>query len=338
MQKWYEEGYFTPDLPMKRTHLDSQWFTVQELITQATGASVFLAPPLPAGPPGLARQPSHRTPEHNHKEPFQPAPIRSLRSSTLESSLASDSPSSSLGAPQLGGLSPDPSAFIGRDKRHYEADGRIPGFGLQDLSAPGFIGTRLNSNNGFVPDMGAPFERLSSGNFVPDLDAGLNGHVFNNHSPMVQDSWTAFPNSSFGIPNANLTTSHGVPQANIFNDGVARGYGFDLGGSNHLPNYGGPQSGTITSNPVNYTHELSGTVPFTGLVSQQPYAAQIPDFGHHQQPSGLRMQESIVPAIHDGLPPGQSQWGIAPNPRIHTSVPVERLESTTHHVRPIFLL
>jgi PERQ amino acid-rich with GYF domain-containing protein len=245
MQKWYEEGYFTPDLPMKRIHLDSQWFTVQELVTQATGASVFLTPPPPAGPPGLHRQSSHRSPEHIHKEPFQPAPIRSLRTSNLESSLtgaslASDSPSSSFGASQLGNSSPEPSTLIGRDKRSYggiEADGRIPGFGLQEISTPGFIGTRLNSN-GFVHDLGATFEGQSTGGFVPDRDVGLNGHVFNNHPPMVQDSWSSFPNSSFGITNANLTTLHGPP-TNLFNDGVTRGYGFDLSGSGHLPNFGG---------------------------------------------------------------------------------------------------
>ena len=339
MQKWYEEGYFTPDLPMKRTHLDSQWLTVQELVTQAAGASVFLAPPLPLRPPGLNRQSSRQTPEHSLKEPFQPAPIRSLRTSTLESSLITSDLPSSLVTPQLGELSSEPSALIGKDKRPHGnigADGRIPPFGLQDMSTPGFISTRLNSN-GFVPDLSTTFERQSSGNFVPDLDVDLNGRVFNNHPPMVQDSWATFPNSSFNTPNANLTTPQGVPPVNLFNDNAARGYSFELGGSN----FGSPQSGTIISNPVNYTpsHELAGTIPFTGLVSHQSYAAQFPNFDHKQQlgqSSGPRMQGSIsphVPAIHNGLPSGQSPWNIIPDPRIHASVAVDRLEPTNLHVR-----
>jgi hypothetical protein len=338
MQKWYEEGYFTPDLPMKRTHLDSQWLTVQELVTQAAGASVFLAPPLAAGPPGLNR-PSLQTPELGHKEPFQTAPIRSLRTSTLESSLASDLPSS-VGTPQLGESSPDPSALVGRNKRQYgsiEADGRIPGFGPQDMSTPGFIGTRLNSN-GFVHDLSTTFERRPSGNFVSDLDVSSNGHVFNNPPPIVQDSWTVFPNSSFSIPNTNLTTPLGVPPSNLFNDSLAGSYGFELGGSNHHSHFGGVQSRAIISNPINYTpsHDLAGTIPFTGLVSQQSYAKQIPDFGHNQQVGrspGPHMQEPIsphVPAIHNGLSSGQTPWNIIPDSRIHASVAVE---PTTLHVR-----
>lgn len=328
MQKWYEGGYFTPDLPMRRTHLDRQWSTVQELVTQASGASVFLTPPLPGGPPGL-NQP-FRTPEYN--EPFQPAPIRSLRTSTVESSLggtslSSDSPSSSLDASQLKNSSPESSTLIGSDKRPYgiiETDKRIPEFGL---SASSHVDTRLNHNE-FVHDLNTTYEAQTSESFVPDSDVGLDGHVFNNHSPSVQDSWTGFPNPSLNITNASLT-SCGVPPS-FFDDSAARGYGFDLGVSNHLADFSSPQSGTITSNPVNYapTREL-GIIPFTGLVTQ-PYA-QIPDFSRNQPPSrssGLRIHESINPHVPNG-PSGHPPWNILPGPGMHPSI----AEPTFLHVR-----
>jgi hypothetical protein len=348
MQKWYEDGYFTPDLPMKRTHLDLQWSSVQELITRATGPSVFLTPPLPAGPPGLRQQPPRQIPERSPNEPIQPAPIRlfpTLESSLIDVSLASNSPPSSFNASHLGNFSPESSTFTGRNMRSYggiEADGRISSFGLNNLSPSGFVGTRSNSND-FVHDS-TTFEGNLSRSLVPDLDVGLNGHVFNNHPPVIQDSWNGFQNTSFGITTMDMT-SRGIPPTNIFNDGVARGYGFDLGGSTDLANFARPQPGPIASNPVNYahSHELAGSIPFTGLVGQQSYVAQIPDFGYNQQLAqtpGFRIQEAISPhghSNHNGLPSGQSPWNIASDSGIHASMTVaERLEPTILHVRSWF--
>lgn len=304
MQKWYEEGYFTPDLPMKRTRLDSQWSTVQELVTQAEGPGVFLRSPFPAGPPGREQQPPH-----NHNEPFQPAPIRSLNleSSLLGTSMVSESPSSSFGASQLGTTSLEPSMFIGRDRRPYntfEADGRIPSLGRLEFSTSGFMATPLDSG------LNAAFEGQPSGS----LDIGLNGHAFNSH-PSI------FSNSSFGIANTTRTPSRGVPQHNLFNDEIARGYGFDLVGSNHLANIGPP------------SHEPTGIIPFS-----QSYPTQVTDLGHNQtgQTSGFRIQESIGPhilPIHNGLS-GQSPWAVVPDPGAYPSMATtEGREPTTLHVR-----
>ncbi|KIL70552.1 hypothetical protein M378DRAFT_155483 [Amanita muscaria Koide BX008] len=116
MQKWYDEGYFSPDLPMKRTYLDSQWMTVEELSRRASSDKIFFSPPLPVVPPGLVRrgdftsQPYSLSTEHNiHPSINQPSPIRTLRSSTLDNYIASGSNSSDGGARYSNG-SPDSSA------------------------------------------------------------------------------------------------------------------------------------------------------------------------------------------------------------------------------------
>ncbi|KAG7450136.1 uncharacterized protein BT62DRAFT_961749 [Guyanagaster necrorhizus] len=122
MQKWHDEGYFTADLLMRRTHLDTDWMSVGELIRRVGGPQIFLTPIIPALPPGLSRHVD--SPQHMYaisqdqfNVPFQPAPIRSLRSSTLDSYLGSsnlsESPTSSLGAGRYSNGSPDPSAFGG---------------------------------------------------------------------------------------------------------------------------------------------------------------------------------------------------------------------------------
>ncbi|KAF8640558.1 hypothetical protein AX17_000220 [Amanita inopinata Kibby_2008] len=127
MQKWYDDGYFSPDLPMKRTHLDMHWTTVEELTRRASGGRIFLSHFLPAVPPGLRRRtdsPSQSyaasaSTDHNlYAGLNQPSPIRTFRSSTLDSyiasgSNASDSPSSSFGAAKFSNGSPDPLAFGG---------------------------------------------------------------------------------------------------------------------------------------------------------------------------------------------------------------------------------
>ncbi|KAI9572769.1 hypothetical protein HD554DRAFT_2285310 [Boletus coccyginus] len=120
MQKWFDEGYFTPDLLMKRTHIDTDWIAVGILESRATGGKIFLSQ-LSNGPPGLAihtESPKSYSPirEQNMFNGYQPAPTRSLRT-TLDSyrngSSPTESPSSSIGAGRFGNGSPDPSTFGG---------------------------------------------------------------------------------------------------------------------------------------------------------------------------------------------------------------------------------
>jgi len=58
MQKWYEEGYFTPDLLMKRTHLDTDWTPVGELAARADHEKLFYSTFLERSPPGLTSRPA----------------------------------------------------------------------------------------------------------------------------------------------------------------------------------------------------------------------------------------------------------------------------------------
>ncbi|KZT22108.1 hypothetical protein NEOLEDRAFT_1157903 [Neolentinus lepideus HHB14362 ss-1] len=124
MQKWHSDGYFTPKLLMKRTHIDLDWTSVGELTRRAGGGPIFLTPLAQStAPPGLPRRSepsldqlmSPRDPTVVN-QPYQPVPMRSLRTSTLDSYLngassTSASPSSSFGAGRFSNGSPDPAAF-----------------------------------------------------------------------------------------------------------------------------------------------------------------------------------------------------------------------------------
>jgi len=199
MQKWYNDGYFSSDLPMKRVRYDTDWTTVAVLVQQSNGENIFFSPSLIA--PALGRgndSPSQNLPaaEHVVNEPFQPAPIRSLRTSTLESylnagSLASDSPSSSFGASHFGNPSPDPTAFGGRENKSYvggDLDGRIPEYALQNHGS--IFGDRRPIGHEF------PVNTLINNDYQtalqpqgPSFGMNFNGYAFNN-SPVSQDTWT----------------------------------------------------------------------------------------------------------------------------------------------------
>lgn len=122
MQRWHNEGYFTPDLLMKRTHLDTEWTSVGEMTRRAGGSPIFLTPGVTSSaPPGLTRRPEVLTegPGFEKSAPLQPVPSVSRRSSTLDTYLhngssASASPSSSFGGSRYLNGSPDPSSLDGR--------------------------------------------------------------------------------------------------------------------------------------------------------------------------------------------------------------------------------
>ncbi|PBK76662.1 hypothetical protein ARMSODRAFT_948490 [Armillaria solidipes] len=194
MQKWHDEGYFTADLLMRRTHLDTDWTSVGELIRRIGGPQIFLTPIIPTLPPGLPRHvdsPQHiyAIPQDQFNVPFQPAPIRSLRSSTLDSYLGSsnvsESPASSLGAGRYSNGSPDPNAFGGRAGNFISPD-------------PGVSGRRHNFVDGGM-------DHRSFGQFAP------------NRNSTVDSTYSV--NGSF-VPN---------PWPNSTGNAVAIGSGFDSG-------------------------------------------------------------------------------------------------------------
>ena len=99
MQAWHDQEYFAQDLPMNRTQIDTEWIYMGELTQRATGPKAFLPPiitPVPPGPPGLARRlenlndPLLQRDSSPFGAPHQPGPIGSLRTSTLDSSIYSE--------------------------------------------------------------------------------------------------------------------------------------------------------------------------------------------------------------------------------------------------------
>jgi PERQ amino acid-rich with GYF domain-containing protein len=134
MQKWFDEGYFTPDLLMKRTHIDADWIAVGILERRAVGGTIFLSQ-ISNSPPGLVihtESPKSYSPVHeqNMFSGYQPVPTRTLRTtldSYLNGSSPTESPSSPLGAGRFGNGSPDPCTFSGRAGSNvYSSD---PSFG-----------------------------------------------------------------------------------------------------------------------------------------------------------------------------------------------------------------
>ncbi|KAF9015443.1 hypothetical protein BDQ17DRAFT_44017 [Cyathus striatus] len=179
MQKWYDEGYFTLDLPMKRTHLDTQWMTVEELVHRAGGDRIFLSPIVPVVPPGLGRQNGSpmqtfvSSDQNVFGDPYQPAPVRNLRSSTLDSYLSngsnhSESPSSSLGTGRFG-ESPEPSGFGGRagtnTNPYFSPD--PSGIGRVSAFAPGMdVTSSFGVRRGVFADPTLDVRTTSYGNIV----------------------------------------------------------------------------------------------------------------------------------------------------------------------------
>ena len=161
MQKWYEDGYFTPNLLMKRANVDTEWTSVGELLQRAGNPRPFLTPLAPAlqapPPPTLPRRdPLLEGPiqDGSFGSPFQPVPTRSLRTSALDSylhngSLVPDSPSSSFSVGRFSNESPDPNAFGSRLGHMYN--------GSPVGSRLGFGGIQ---NNGMEPQRRATFDTL----------------------------------------------------------------------------------------------------------------------------------------------------------------------------------
>lgn len=163
MQKWFDEGYFSLDLPTKRTHLDSHWITVEDLLRRSSNDKIFLSVPLPPAPPGLTRRtdsPLQSYPGSTEQDVYgglnHPSPIRTLRNSTLDNyvttgSNPSDSPSS-FGGARFGNGSPDSIGLGGRaaNSLYYmgpSANGRAANLvNVVDAPAP-FVARRATLND-----------------------------------------------------------------------------------------------------------------------------------------------------------------------------------------------
>ncbi|KAJ7480189.1 hypothetical protein B0H11DRAFT_2280849 [Mycena galericulata] len=350
MQKWYDDGYFTSDLLMKRTHLDAEWESVAHLaeLARLSGSEkLFLSQPLPAGPPGLSRPtdlPGHVPKEQNaYNGPLQPAPVRSLRSSTLDAyvggSSHSDSPSSSFGAGRFGNGSPDSNGFGGRANNQYPADPAVGGrFGASDSSSslrrntfndsslePSALGTRFTggavgdvyaTNGSYNPSQG-PWQASSSNPLGGSFDA-LNGN-FGSQSTLTaglgQGSGfvhiRAPQDSSFGevAPN-NFPEFLGSPQV----DGPPFGPGQQYSHLHSAPYT--PQSPVAA--PTLFGQPAKSIAPQppaqnSGLPTQSPWGA-VPDSASARRSATF---DSVRPAAHSVIntvpttPLQTSPWGTA---------------------------
>ncbi|KAK2461704.1 hypothetical protein APHAL10511_006167 [Amanita phalloides] len=193
MQKWYDEGYFSFDLPTKRTHLDTHWATVEDLLRRAGDDKIFLSVPQPTAPPGLVRtidSPSYSglTEQNVYKTLSQPSPIRTLHSSALDSyvtpvSNPSNSPSSFGGARFSNGSS-DSLAINGRTASlsylgEPSVNGRVTNLAnLTDVSAP--LLARRATLNDTALDSGMVHSQPYS-NATSSRTASLGEYAFSGH-------------------------------------------------------------------------------------------------------------------------------------------------------------
>lgn len=183
MQKWHDDGYFTQDLLIKRLTIDLDWMTVAELRQRTNSPKLFLTQIPPNGPPGLSRTADSPrlhfasiADQNMMISPHQPAPLRSLRASALESyvgngSNPSDSPTSSFGA---GRSSTDPSAFGGRAANPYFQD--PAGFG----GSPDVFGRRNTFGDGF---------RSGSADLTPGAGQGVDHFGYNARYNGPSNAW-----------------------------------------------------------------------------------------------------------------------------------------------------
>ncbi|KAJ7102390.1 hypothetical protein B0H15DRAFT_814411 [Mycena belliarum] len=315
MQKWYDDGYFTADLLMKRTHVDINWVAVGDLaeLARLSGSEkLFLAPPIPSGPPGLSRPPDlagqsfNASGEQNtYTAPLQPAPVRSLRSSTLDSyvggSSHSDSPSSSFGAGRFGNGSPDPNGFGGRANQ-YSTDPAIGGrFGIPSESS-----SSLRRNTFTDPSM----DPSTLGSRFAGGDAYTNG----TYSPS-QGPWHASSSNPLGPTFDAMGGNFGSSQH--LNPGLG-GSAFGHIRAPHDPTFGdvapvsfpefvgSPQAGGSYGPGQQYSQLHSSQ-----FASPQTPATASNMYGQPSKPSlpHPAIQNSGMPTV-----PTQSPWGAVPDP------------------------
>lgn len=180
MQKWHEDGYFTPNLLMKRTHMDTEWMSVRDLAARAGNPRIFLTP-LTNVPPGLPRRDpllDGPAPDGTFGSPFQPVPARALR--TMDpylhnSNLIPDSPSSTFSRGRFSNSSPDPATFANRLESHHFNDSPA-GPRLASLVGSSVEPQRRSTFDEHIdPTL---VSRPSFGTYVPGRTASMDGLGF----------------------------------------------------------------------------------------------------------------------------------------------------------------
>ncbi|KAJ8520596.1 hypothetical protein ONZ45_g2628 [Pleurotus djamor] len=244
MQKWYEDGYFTPDLPTKRTNVDANWITVSELVVRAQGGKPFLMPfiveSLP--PPGLGLNGAGGASSNGNfgQGSFQTAPLPSLRTMNLDhvSTVANgltESPASSFGAGRFGNNSPD-------------AFGRTSSRGSYTLGDPST--TIRAAGYPAVPDM-SPYPMIHREPYDMDPNFGLRSQAsLGNIAARSMDMYGingGYQTNAGGWISSNGASAHGYGQYNM---GRAEPSPFSMGYVN--------QNGVAmpSQNGVNRSHSI----------------------------------------------------------------------------------
>jgi len=303
MQKWFDDGYFVGDLPMKRTYLDSQWTTVDQLVKGHGGSKIFLSPPVPSLPPGLIAHPTESPqllglPQEQplFSGPFQPAPLLNLRSSTLESLSNSDSPSSSFGGGRFSNDSPDPNTFGGRGA-YFGADntGRIQSFaGIPD---PSIAFTRRNTfDPSFDPSLGVHPEFAN----ISNRESTSDNFGYNRSYSAGQNGWN-IPLDNTG-PVFDGVTSRGSMEHNTFPSNRA-------GSATNFSNPGASQDIGFGDNTFHLNQYVTSASPSQLYSPMAPFT----DLQHLQHP--VAIPSPYEP--HATVP--------------HTNPPVSQLVNQTNH-------
>ncbi|OJT13217.1 GYF domain-containing protein mpd2 [Trametes pubescens] len=243
MQRWHESKYFTNDLLMKRTHLDTEWTPFGVLCGRAGDQPVFLTPlvhaPTPPGLPRLDTVVNNGIPERNQQSPYQPVPTRNLRSSTLDSYLTNggtvpESPSSSMGGGRF--ASPDPVVFdtrIGGAQMGFNqgAESRMPFAG-----GPGQRRATLNNESGDPIFGNRAFASPVAGR-TPGVD-GM-GFAAGGHPSILNDTMSS-PFGHRAVQNPGVINGH--PGSSVLN-------GSDLGSIGGMHSNQGTPSRVLNRDP-----------------------------------------------------------------------------------------
>jgi len=366
MQKWHDDGYFTPDLLMKRTNLDNDWTPVGELMRRAGGGKLFLTPPAPSLPPGLIRRtdsPQHAyplPPEQSFNGPFQPAPMRSLRSTTLDTyfgtgSNPSDSPASSFGARFSNG-SPDPSAFGGRANQYAagEIGDRFGGFPLNDSPArrstfgDGFVDSRTqgfgnsyNVNGAYTTNaspwptsnlnMGATFETMNNGRGSAEFQAGYSPHLGSGSGSVNAPYTDALGNNAYrDYGGFSAGGQHTLAQT--FNNRNVGGMPFSDTNQQQYSASSFPAQQQFTSIPETFDQQAARAPAQTALNVQEPVISSPWGVVEHSVPKLPGPFDAIHPTSantvpnHTPTPPQPSAWG-TPSQLYKQNMPISDIVS-----------
>ncbi|KAG2368205.1 hypothetical protein BDR07DRAFT_1391499 [Suillus spraguei] len=330
MQKWFDEGYFTPDLLMKRTHIDQEWTAVGILDHQSAGGKIFLSQfPTPTGPPGLSIRtdssqnyspatqnysPAH---EHNTFSGYQPVPTRTLRTATLDpylnSASPSDSPSSSFGGGRFGNGSPDTSALTGRVGNLYTGDSGVGSHGFTGNPGPfGPVGDpRSSFNTGRTSslDTFSTYKNNSNSQWPPSMTQNVQHFGGSEHS-LATGFNNAIGSGIMPVP-VPITQSHSFTQEPSYGDGTYNTMG-SLGASHDSPIARHP----VEANGLGFNNLGMNGSPYVQHFPQSPVVPQqrssTSPFGEVlakvAEPPAVRTPASAVQPENVSLP-----WG-APEP------------------------